>query len=381
MSKAPVTHQVLSSFRTLLSRDMECIAEVGCRIPIPKFSSNTMSNLIEAAIPVFREQPTLLKLQPPIYVVGDLHGSLHDILRILKAISLRETNNQVLLLGDYIDRGEFSIEVMTILTALAVELPGRCFLLRGNHETREVSERYRFRAQIVETYGSDELWLAFTEMFQYMPLAALIGDDIFCVHGGITPELDTLSVIDQIRRPVNVDDSEPVQHLLWADPSSEYVEFSPSHRGKGITFGSSAVEDFFKRTGMRRIIRAHQCVEEGVEVSLGGACITVFSSSWYKLKLSNQAAILRVFSSTKMAPVKFPPLPKLARRNARFTAINPNLVRPSSLAIFSGLQKAMQSFRTDPIQRDAERPSKQTRASYRKETAKMLLRGKTRTPT
>ena len=213
MSKASVTHQVLSSFRTLLSRDMECIAEVGCRIPIPKFSSDTLSNLIEAAIPVFREQPTLLKLQPPIYVVGDIHGSLHDILRILKAMSLRETNNQVLFLGDYIDRGEFSIEVMTILTALAVELPDRCFLLRGNHETREVSEKYGFKTQIVETYGSDELWLSFTEMFQYMPLAALIGDDIFCVHGGITPELDTLSVIDEVQRPVNVDDSEPAPPL------------------------------------------------------------------------------------------------------------------------------------------------------------------------
>ena len=85
-----------------------------------------------------------------------------------------------------------------------------------------------------------------------------------------------------------------------------------------------------------------------------------------------------------MAPVKFPPFPKIARRNARFTAVNTNLVRPSSLTFFSGLpkdRKAMQSFRTDPIQRDTDRPSKQTRTSNRKDTAKMILRGKTRTPT
>ena len=383
MRSASAAQQILTAFRTLLSRDIECIDEIGCRIAIPRFTSALIASLIDSAIQVFQAQPTLLKLSPPIYIVGDIHGSLHDLLRILKTISLRETNNKVLFLGDYIDRGPFSTEVMSILTALAVELPDRCFLLRGNHETREVCERYGFRDELIDTYGNDELWTSFTRMFEYLPLAALVGPDIFCVHGGITPELETIDIIDEIQRPIDGEDSELVQHLLWADPSTEYVEFSPSRRGKGITFGVDAVNDFFARTGIRRIIRAHQCVEEGVEASLGGSCITVFSSSWYKLELSNQAAILRVLSSTRITPVTFPPIAKMARACAKFAPVSSSFLRTETLAFFPGIARVgsmraieLRSFRTDASQKE----TKPQRANSRRGAAMIILRSHAKTP-
>ncbi|OHS93437.1 Serine/threonine-protein phosphatase PP2A catalytic subunit [Tritrichomonas foetus] len=274
---------------------------------------------------------TLIKVRPPVYIVGDIHGSLLDLLRILK-YGGSEPSTRYLFLGDYVDRGSLSTEVITLLVALFCDNPESFTLLRGNHEFRETSGTYGFKDEVVSTYGDSYVWEEFSRLFEYLPIAGILGKDIFCVHGGVSPELFNLTQIENIQRPFENEYPKFVSHLLWGDPSSEFADFSESSRGKGVTFGKTAASQFFAYTGVKKIIRAHQCVE-GVEPSLDGACLTVFSTSNYKPKKGNSSGILKVSKNLEMENVIFPPIPKLNREEYIFNTFSENNIikRPLSL--------------------------------------------------
>ena len=102
-----------------------------------------------------------------------------------------------LFLGDYVDRGHYSVETISILLAYKLKYPNKVTLLRGNHESRMVSQEYGFYDEVLQKYGSPEPWNMFTEVFDYMPISALIDKLALCMHGGLSPSIET---IDQIRK-------------------------------------------------------------------------------------------------------------------------------------------------------------------------------------
>jgi diadenosine tetraphosphatase ApaH/serine/threonine PP2A family protein phosphatase len=231
-------------------------------------------------------QPTVLHLFGPIHVVGDIHGNLQDLLRILRTYGL---GSKYLFLGDYVDRGEYSLECILLLFVLACKFPGQFYLLRGNHECRPAATVYGFKDDLVSTH-SEELFEKFIDVFAWLPLAAVVNQAIFCVHGGIIPGLRSIGQIEELRRPLPADHP-MVTGLLWADPTAGCAFFRESARGESYEFGPRALADFLGANNLRSVLRAHQCVN-GVQNFPGMPLATVFSSSGYSQDKGNKAGVV-----------------------------------------------------------------------------------------
>lgn len=124
-------------------------------------------------------------------------------------------------LGDYVNRGSQSLECASLVTALKIKYPERVTLLRGNHESRGIAKFFGFHGQCTTLFGNEDVWEAFHEMFDALPLAALINKEYFCVHGGISPSLESLDNIKTLDRFKEVPHEGPVTDLLWSDPTDE----------------------------------------------------------------------------------------------------------------------------------------------------------------
>ena len=94
-----------------------------------------------------------------------------------------------LFLGDYVDRGNASIATMCLLLGFKIKFPENFFLLRGNHECKSINKVYGFYDSCKRTF-SISLWQQFTNLFNWLPISAIIDDKILCMHGGLSPELE-----------------------------------------------------------------------------------------------------------------------------------------------------------------------------------------------
>lgn len=286
-------------------------------LQLPSVGATTICDLCLESKALFAADANLLKLSPPCIVVGDIHGHLLDLLRILIRYGL-PTAHTYLFLGDIVDRGEFSIECIVIVLLLKILYPKNFYTIRGNHEFEFLCTQCGFSKQIYETYGSESLLDNFLEVFDEMPLAAKIGDDFLCLHGGIGPELFSTAQLEAMRRPIHDFGSNLIDSLVWSDPSGDFDFFTPSNRGTGYLFGKQALSDFLFSVGIRRLIRGHECVQEGADLKFGGQCITVFSASNYCGLVNNLAAVLEISNSGVFSVRSFPPLPYLKRTSVRF---------------------------------------------------------------
>uniref|UniRef100_A0A914Z7F7 Serine/threonine-protein phosphatase n=1 Tax=Panagrolaimus superbus TaxID=310955 RepID=A0A914Z7F7_9BILA len=245
----------------------------------------------------FMLEPVLLKLQAPICVLGDLHGQFLD-LRVKMMEKLGPPPKQkYLFLGDYVDRGAFSLETVTMLLAMKVRYPKHIYLLRGNHETRAVNKMYGFFDECKRRFPDDkknELWTLYQHVFNCMPMSAVIGEKIFCTHGGISEDLLSWKQFDRINRPTDITDLGLLTDLVWADPCNETKRYEMSPRGISMVFGQTAVEDFFANLGIELIVRGHQAVQEGYEFSADKKCLTIFSAPAYCGEQDNLAGILAI---------------------------------------------------------------------------------------
>jgi len=251
-------------------------------------------------------------LNAPVTIIGDLHGQFYDLLAMLGDLKgLGDT--QILFLGDYVDRGNFSIEILFLLLALKIQYPRSIFLLRGNHETRMMAEYMTFALECDHKYGSEVLYQEFTALFDSLPLCAILHSagvgTFLAVHGGISPSISTLAEIQTIERFKEPETEGPLCDLLWSDPldeptpitnlqawfETEYVENSP--RQTSCFYGPSAITRFLKQNGLVGIIRGHQVVEGGFKEHYlqqfdAPPVITIFSCPNYCDMYRNKGALM-----------------------------------------------------------------------------------------
>lgn len=233
----------------------------------------------------------------PVTVCGDIHGQLHDL------FTLFDTGGdcpekRYLFLGDFVDRGFYSVETFLLLLSLKVRYPDRVYLIRGNHESRQISASYGFYEECLRKYGNASVWRMCCEVFDHLALGALIGGrgGVFCVHGGLSPEVRAIDEIRKIDRKQEVPHEGPMCDLLWSDPEEaadrEQPDWSVSSRGAGFLFGLAPVEEFHRRNDTTLIARAHQLVTNGYNEMFGGQLVTVWSAPNYCYRCGNDAAIL-----------------------------------------------------------------------------------------
>ena len=243
---------------------------------------------------IVTNQPVLLKLDAPITIFGDLHGQFKDLKSfLLKSGTPPEV--QILLLGDYVDRGQKSIEILLELFSYKILYPERIWILRGNHECREISRQYGFYDECCSKY-SEGVWETFNMVFDFLPIAAVVSQRIFCVHGGLSPQLSELQQIENMKRPLEIPERGLIVDLLWSDPSEIHDGWVVSERGTSFTFGPDVVDTFLARNKLDLICRAHQVTQNGYEFPFfpNKSTVTVFSAPLYCGSYDNNGAIMQV---------------------------------------------------------------------------------------
>lgn len=196
-------------------------------------------------------------------------------------------------MGDYVDRGYYSVETVTALVCLKVRYPHRVTILRGNHESRQITQVYGFYDECLRKYGNANVWKFFTDMFDYLPLTALVEISIFCLHGGLSPSIDSLDQIRNLDRVQEVPHEGPMCDLLWSDPDDR-CGWGISPRGAGYTFGQDISDQFNHANSVTLIARAHQLVMEGYNWCHDRNVVTIFSAPNYCYRCGNQAAIMEL---------------------------------------------------------------------------------------
>jgi len=229
----------------------------------------------------------------PATICGDIHGQFHDLRELFRVGGQCPETNYVFL-GDFVDRGFYSVETFLLLLALKVRYPDRVTLIRGNHESRQITQVYGFYDECLRKYGSANVWRYCCEVFDYLCLAALVGDKIFCVHGGISPALNSIDQIRTIDRKIEVPHEGPMCDLMWSDPEEDLEGWGISPRGAGYLFGADVVHKYNHNNGLVLIARAHQLVMEGYKEIFEKQLVTVWSAPNYCYRCGNVAAILEV---------------------------------------------------------------------------------------
>ncbi|KAI3807671.1 hypothetical protein L1987_23604 [Smallanthus sonchifolius] len=241
---------------------------------------------------IFLKQPNLLELEAPIKICGDIHGQYSDLLRLFEYGGLPPRSNY-LFLGDYVDRGKQSLETICLLLAYKIKYPNNFFLLRGNHECASINRIYGFYDECKRRFNV-KLWKTFSDCFNCLPVAALIDERILCMHGGLSPDLNNLDQIRNLRRPTDVPDGGLLCDLLWSDPCSEVKGWGMNDRGVSYTFGSDIVTGFLEKHDLDLVCRAHQVVEDGYEFFADRQLVTVFSAPNYCGEFDNAGAMMSV---------------------------------------------------------------------------------------
>ena len=251
--------------------------------------------LIDKSYPIIRDQKMLVELEAPLHVCGDIHGQYYDLLRIFEHCGYPGEYNY-LFLGDYVDRGKQSLETITLLLCYKIKYPEKVTLLRGNHESSVTNRIYGFYDECKRRYNV-KLWKSFTDLFNCLPVAALIDDKILCMHGGLSPDLKNIQNIQDISRPTDIPDQGLLCDLLWSDPDKDAIEYDENDRGVSVIFGEKVVTDFNKKNDLDLIIRAHQVVDDGYEFFANRQLITIFSAPNYCGEFDNSAGIMIIDDS------------------------------------------------------------------------------------
>lgn len=254
---------------------------------LPK--KETLAEILTRATQIFEKEENLIEIEGECIVIGDLHGHFFDFLNILDLI---DSNQKLIFLGDYVDRGFNSVELIIYLMVMKISKPEKTIILRGNHENKTQTTVYGFREECIEKYDLYTYWM-FCELFEYFPIAVIVNQKYFCVHGGIQPDL----TLDWIKNSDRIQEFSELSSLFWGDPSNDVEYFTESSRGAGYLYGHKAVQEFLDRISCEYLVRSHQLVFDGIEEKFDGQCITVWSAPNYCYKCKNIAAVIKIESS------------------------------------------------------------------------------------
>ncbi|TVU22765.1 hypothetical protein EJB05_32483 [Eragrostis curvula] len=253
---------------------------------------------------LFRSMPSLVDVNVPnsghFTVCGDVHGQFFDLLNIFELNGLPSEENPYLFNGDFVDRGSFSLEVILTLFAFKCLYPRAMYLARGNHESKSMNKIYGFEGE-VKSKLNDTFIELFAEVFCCLPLAHVINNKVFVVHGGLFSvdgvKLSDIRAIDRFREPP---EEGLMCEILWSDPQPQLGR-GPSKRGVGLSFGADVTKRFLQDNNLELLVRSHEVKDEGYEIEHDGKLITVFSAPNYCDQMGNKGAFIR-FTAPELKP-------------------------------------------------------------------------------
>lgn len=257
-----------------------------------------MKVLCERVKDLLMEESNIQPVKSPVTVCGDIHGQFHDLLELFKIAggfpSESNMSTNYVFLGDYVDRGYFSLETFTLMMILKVKYPEHITLVRGNHESRQITQVYGFYEECLTKYGSTMVWKYCCQVFDFLTLSAVIDGRILCIHGGLSPEIRMLDQIRVLSRAQEVPHEGGFCDLVWSDPDNVDT-WAISPRGAGWLFGAKVAREFNHINNLQLIARAHQLVMEGFRYHFPDKdVVTVWSAPNYCYRCGNVASVMKV---------------------------------------------------------------------------------------
>jgi len=273
----------------------------------------TVAKLCSMARDLFIQEENAQSATAPVTICGDIHGQFYDLIELFE-IGGKPPFTNYLFMGDYVDRGYYSCECISLLISLKVRYSQRITLTRGNHESRQITQVYGFYDECLRKYGNANVWKYFADLFDYLPLTAVVEKQIFSLHGGLSPQIDTLDNIMALDRVQEVPHEGPMCDLLWSDPDDR-SGWGISPRGAGYTFGQDLSEQFIHANGLNLISRAHQLVMEGYSWCHDKNVVTIFTAPNYCYRCGNQAGVMELDEHLEYTFLQFDPAPRAAKAN------------------------------------------------------------------
>ncbi len=278
---------------------------------ISELKFEQLSNVFQQVKSHFKEENSLLEFkldgkEEEVYVIGDIHGNLQSMLKLIEIIE-KKNPKLVIFLGDIVDRGTYQLECLILVFALKVIEPNRYFLLRGNHETLEMNQYYGFFQDFMSRFKDQSKFNEILSIYDILPICAVINDNILCLHGGIPEDFDILKKLknkkhkDLDKTTINLG----IYQILWNDPKEvEILNFSNSFRGPGIKFfGQRAFDAFMKKNNLQLLIRAHECFPEGYRWFFNKRLLSIFSSANYRGYFSPNPGSYAIIRDNNLIPM------------------------------------------------------------------------------
>lgn len=211
--------------------------------------------LCEKVKEILIEESNVQPVKAPVTICGDIHGQFHDLLELFNKGG-EIPNTRYIFMGDFVDRGFNSVETFQLLLCLKMKYPAYITLLRGNHETRQITTVYGFYDETIRKYGNANPWKYCTEVFDYLGIGAVVEGKVFCIHAGLSPEIKTIDQVRLIDRRMEIPHEGPFCDLMWSDPE-DIETWAMSPRGAGWLFGSKVTSEFNHINDLNLIARAH----------------------------------------------------------------------------------------------------------------------------
>lgn len=271
-----------------------------------KLDRHDVIYILLEVLKLFNAAPNVVDVKVPddirINVCGDTHGQFYDTLHIFEECGEPSPLNWYLFNGDFVDRGSYSVENALMLFAYKLLLPNCFFISRGNHESITMNRVYGFEGEVRAKY-STEVFDLFLEVFNALPFAHVINNEVFVVHGGLYSD-DNITIAD-LQKPNRfreIPESGPICESLWADPQPMPGR-TPSKRGVNCpAFGPDVTARFLSHNNLKLVIRSHEVKDNGYEVEHDGKCITVFSAPNYCDQMKNKGAVIQFMGGSNLKP-------------------------------------------------------------------------------
>jgi len=288
---------------------------------ISKLKFEEISDILAKAKEIFEKENRLLEFETSkpddeIYVLGDIHGNLQTLMKLIEIINENKPK-LVISLGDIVDRGFKQLECLIIILALKILNPESFFILRGNHETLEMNQAYGFFHEFLQKFKDFNKFSEILAVYNMLPICAIINNSILCLHGGIPEDIDILKKLRGLKLK-DIDNSvsksiyEGVFQIMWndpksglrSDPESMLQGFKESFRGSGIKiFGEDVFDKFMKANNLKYLIRAHECFPEGYRWFFNNRLLSIFSAANYRGQLSPNPASYAIVKDNKVIPI------------------------------------------------------------------------------
>eukprot|EP00759_Apiculatamorpha_spiralis_P000602 PhF_6_TR10228/c0_g1_i1/m.15852 len=286
-------------------------------------SSSSILQMLICAKRLLRDEPNVVTVPAPCVLVGDIHGQFYDLRDRVIAYGGPVENTRYVFLGDYVDRGENSLLCATLLMTLKVRYPNNVFLLRGNHESKMTNNIYGFQQECRTTFPElsqgilmeHPMWASFNNAFDLLPLMAIVGNRVLCMHGGLSPEFQTPAHVMTVDRGVEIEANQLMSDITWSDPTPS-DGFYGNLRGLGHLFGPDVTHHVLRINHMSMLVRAHQCVKSGFQFDHSELLVTLFSAPNY-CNLGNKGAILSLDAALNMTFTVYDPAPKQSKPQAQ----------------------------------------------------------------